>query len=201
MFSKMPVAILILVCSSVLLNGQDTTSGGSDSVLTSPYGVPRMVMNEGGQWNAPLKVFEDATKMAYTPDITAPGWVAGNADQFRNTGTYYTYLYVYNKRKQTTGRWLLIVETRTNTAVVKTPFSTQHISLSDHATPAFISKSAAKITAIVTREIGQFHNDTFQDVIRKDKLAVARMIACDNNSPDCNLSDEDFQKKHPIYAK
>ncbi len=201
MFSKMLVTILILVCSSVLLNSQDTTSGGSDSVLTGPYGVPRLVMSEGGQWNVPLKVFEDATRMAYTPDVTAPGWVAGNADQFRHTGTYYTYLYVYNRQKQTTGRWLLIVETRTNTAVVKTPFSTQHISLSDRATPAFISKSAAKITAIVTREIGQFHDDTVQDVIRKDKLFTAREIACNNNSPDCNLSDEDFLKKHPIYAK
>jgi hypothetical protein len=192
--------VMILALSTICL-GQDLTSGGPDSVLPGPYGVPRMVMSESGQWSYPLKVYEDEATTAYTPDITTPGWVAGNADQFRQTGKYLTYLYVYSKRNHTTARWTLVVETRTNTAVVTMPFSVQHISLSDHATPAFISKSAAKITVIVTKEVAQFHGDTVEDVVRKEKYTTLRMILCDNQKPDCNLSDSDLQKKYPIYGR
>jgi hypothetical protein len=158
-----------------------------------------MVMSEGGQWSYPLKVYEDNATTCYTPDITAPAWVAWNADQFRQSGKYQTYLYVYSKRKQATARWTLMVETRANTAIVAMPFSVQHISLSDHATPAFISKSAAKITAIVTDEVARFHGDTVEDVVQKEKYITLKNILCSNNNPDCDLSDAELKKKYPIY--
>lgn len=198
------LALVSILAVPMICPCQDTTSGGPDSIIAGPFGEPRMVMSEGGEWSYPLKVYEDTATTAYTPDITTPGWVAGNADQFRRTGKYLTYLYVYTKRKHTTARYTLVVETRSNTAVVAQPFLNQHISLSDHATPEFISKSAAKITAIVTNEVARFQGDTVEDVIRKEKYTTLRMMLCSagpgNPNPDCNLSDSDLRAKYPTYA-
>ena len=173
------VILFLILAVPALCFGQGLTP---DSVLVGPYGVPVMVMSEGGEWSYPLKVYEDAATVSYTPDITGPNWVAWHADQFHQSGKYFTGLYVYSKQKHVTAQYWLTVETRTGTAIVTEPFYAQHIRLSDHATPAFISKSVAKITAIVTKEVAQFHGATVQEVVKQEERMQANMVA-ENNLP------------------
>src|SRR3954454_15775230 len=81
---------------------QDTTSGGPDSVLNGPYGVPRLVVNEGGNWEEPIKIFENKNVVTYVPDLTSPAWAQWHAEQFRSSGLYFTYLYIYRKDTRAT---------------------------------------------------------------------------------------------------
>ena len=53
------VLIIALAVSSISSFAQDITSGGPDSVIAGPFGVPRLVMNEGGLWEEPIKIFEN----------------------------------------------------------------------------------------------------------------------------------------------
>jgi hypothetical protein len=34
-----------------------------DTVIAGPYGIPRLVRAEGGQWSEPIKVFSDANQV------------------------------------------------------------------------------------------------------------------------------------------
>ena len=68
-----PVLIITLGVPSLSSLAQDTTSGGPDSVIVGPYGIPRLVMNEGGLWEEPIKIFENEKVTTFVPDITSLG--------------------------------------------------------------------------------------------------------------------------------
>jgi TonB family protein len=184
---------------SALCLGQDTTSGGPDSIIAGPFGEPRMVMSEGGEWSYPIKVFTNSEVETFVPDITSPGWVSWHISEFQQNGTYFTYLYIYTRRTQKTGRETVYVDTREDTAVVVRPLQAP-MRFNISKAPLELSGSLARITAIVRKGTQEYRGTSVQESILKQKYVVGRMIACSNSDPDCNLSESDFEKKHPIYV-
>ena len=64
-----------------------------NTVITGPYGVPRLVRDEGEQWVEPMWVYSDAKEIVYIPDITKPSWAQWHVQEFKNQGTYsHTYI-------------------------------------------------------------------------------------------------------------
>jgi hypothetical protein len=193
--------VMILALSTICL-GQDKTFGGPDSIIAGPFGEPRMVMSEGGEWSYPIKVFANNEVETFVPNITSTGWISWHVTEFREKGTYYTYLYIYHRKSHNTGRETIYVDTHARTVLVDRPLSVpSHFEISK--APLELSKSIAKITTLVTEDAKRFHGMTVQESISREKNVVARMALCSgpgNPSPDCNLSDSDFQKKYPTYA-
>jgi TonB family protein len=190
--------LAMILALPALCLGQDTTSGGPDSIIAGPFGEPRMVMSEGGEWSLPIKVFADSEVETFVPDISSPGWVSWHVEDFRQNGTYFTYLYIYHLKSRMTGRETIYVNTRQHTVVVVRPLLAPiHVDLSK-ASPE-LSKSIARITAIVKDDAENFHGTTIQQAISQDKIITLRNILCSNNNPDCDLSDADLKKKYPIY--
>jgi hypothetical protein len=95
---------LILTFCAVSVLGQNDIIGpsGEGSFITGLLGVPRLVLNEGGSWTNPLLVFKNSEIEIFIPDITVPGWAASYAEDFRENGTYFTYLYVYGRKSHRT---------------------------------------------------------------------------------------------------
>lgn len=172
---SVPILALSMVCAS-----QDLTSGGPDSIIAGPFGEPRMVMSEGGQWNYPIKVFANAELDAFVPDITSPGWVQWHAQEFRETGKYYTYLYLYRPNTHATGRELIFVNTRSKTVTISRPLM-KPFTVEISKAPSEVANSIAKITSLVAEETDRFRGQTIQSVIEQDE-AVEAQIACDNPS-------------------
>jgi TonB family protein len=188
---------MILALPALCL-GQDTTSGGPDSIIAGPFGEPRMVMSEGGEWSYPINVFADSEVEAFVPDITSPGWVSWHVEDFRQKGTYFTYLYIYHRKSRKTGRETIYVNTRQHTVVVVRPLLVPiHVDLSK--APPELSKSVARITAILKDDAENYHGTTVQQAISQDKIITLRNVLCSNNNPDCDLSDAELKKKYPIY--
>lgn len=169
------LAVLGSLALSTLGLGQDLTSGGPDSIIAGPFGEPSMVMSEGGEWSYPIKVFTNSDVETFVPDITSPGWISWHVAEFRQNGTYFTYLYIYNRKTRNTGRETVYVNTQNNTAVVVRPMSAPFRVDISKASLTF-AKSVAKITALVTEETKSFHGQTVQKVIEQDEdLAVSQM--------------------------
>jgi TonB family protein len=200
-WTKVSIFLMILAIPTLSLS-QDTTSGGPDSIIAGSFGEPRMVMSEGGEWSYPIKVFANDALETFVPDITSPGWISWHIAEFRQEGTYVTYLYIYHRKSHNTGRETVYVDTKANTAIVVRPLlAPNRVNISK--APLELSKSIATITAIVTKESKEFHGMTVQESVMKEKYIQARMALCSgpgNLDPDCKLSDLDFQKKHPIYV-
>lgn len=193
---------MLALAISTLCLCQDLTSGGPDSIIAGPFGEPRMVMSEGGEWSYPIKVFANNEVETFVPDITSPGWVSWHVAEFRTNGTYVTYLYVYRRQSRKTGRETIYVNSRANTATVVRPLL-QPIHIDISKAPLELARSIPKITEIVTEDAESFRGSTVQEDVSKDRLFAARMALCDGagaSNPDCNLSDSDFEKKHPIYV-
>lgn len=193
------VSIYVTVLSlPVLCLCQDTTSGGPDSIIAGPFGEPRMVMSEGGEWSYPIKVFADSEVETFVPDITSPGWVSWHVEDFRQKGTYFTYLYIYHRKSRKTGRETIYVNTQQQTVVVVRPLLAPiHVDLSK--APPELSKSVARITAILKDDAESYRGATVQQAISQDKIITLRNVLCSNNNPDCDLSDAELKKKYPIY--
>ena len=168
-----PILALSMLCIS-----QDLTSGGPDSIIAGPFGEPRMVMSEGGQWSYPIKVFANAEIETFVPDITSPGWVQWHVAEFRQKGTYNTYLYIYRPNTRLTGRELIYVDTRAKTVVVSRPLR-KPFKVNISNAPLEVAKSIAKVTSLVTEETERFRGQTIQSVIEQDEAVAARM-ACEN---------------------
>ena len=75
-------------------SGQDLTSGGPDSVIAGPFGEPRMVMSEGGQWSYPIRIFENDEVETFVPDITSSGWISWHAAEFSKMHIFHISLYL-----------------------------------------------------------------------------------------------------------
>lgn len=195
--------VTVLLFAAMCVAAQDTTTGGIDSIVPGPYGVPVMVVNEGGGWDVPIKVFEDSTTEIFIPNITQPGWVQSHVEQFRKFGTYFTYAYIYGKEKRSIHRYLFRVDTRKNVVIVDRPLLVS-LQIDIANSQGSFAKSVAKITAIATGEFQRFHGQTTEEVIEIQKRSVAKMALCsglDMANPDCNLSDAELEKKYPQYPR
>ena len=198
---RIPIIVLFFAVSMALL-GQDLTSGGPDSIIGGPFGEPRMVMSEGGEWSYPIKVFANSEVETFVPDITSPGWVSWHVAEFVQSGTYVTYLYIYHRNSHRTSRETINVDTRSNSAIIARPLLAP-TRISIPKAPSDLAKSIARITEIVTKEAKEFQGMTVQDSIMQEKYVQLRMALCTGPgtpNPDCSLSDSDFQRKHPIYV-
>ena len=88
--------------------------------------------------------------------------------------TYFTYLYIYSRRSHQTGRETIYVNPHANTVVVVRPLQAP-VRINISKAPAELSKSIMRITAIVTKEIKEFHGTTIQDSNERDRVSQARM--------------------------
>jgi TonB family protein len=82
------------------------------------------------------------------------------------------------------------------------PFLKTPVRYNLRTSPPKITRVVAAITQLVQDSIDSFQGPDIQSVARQQRYAVGRLFLCNKPqlppSPDCNLSDEDFQKKHPI---
>jgi TonB family protein len=160
-------------------------------------------MSEGGEWSYPIRVFANDEVETFVPDITSPGWISWHVDEFRQKGTYFTYLYIYHRGSRKTGRETIYVDTQENTAVVVRPLLAP-VRIDFSKAPLELSKSIAKITTIVKEDAINFHGSTVQEDVFREKRAAARMALCSGPgtlNPDCTLSDSELEKKYPMYAR
>jgi TonB family protein len=196
-WTRVSTLVSILAISTLFL-GQDLTSGGPDSIIAGPFGEPRMVMSEGGEWSYPIKVFASADVETFVPDITSPGWISWHVAEFRQKGTYFTYLYIYHRKSRSTGRETVYVDTRANTAVVARPLIAPfRVEISK--APFELAQSIAKITALVTDETGRYRGKTVQDVIEQDEDEAVREL-CGNRQSDGSFPNPNCDPtvvKHP----
>lgn len=157
-------------------NAQDTTTGGLDSIIAGPYGIPKMVMNEGGGWDIPMKVYRDEKVEVFIPDITKPGWLQWHVSEFRQKGTYFVYLYIYGRASRSIKRELVHIDTRTNTAIVEQPLLPP-IRVDIGKAPISFAKSVARATAIATAEFNRFHGKTVQEQMEQQKKVIGKMAS------------------------
>jgi TonB family protein len=171
-WTRVSTFVMIIALATLCL-GQDTTSGGPDSIIAGPFGEPRMVMSEGGEWSYPIKMFANSEVETFVPDITSPGWVSWHVSEFRQKGTYFIYLYIYHRKSRNTGRETVYVDTRANTAIVVRPLIAP-IRVDISKAPLELSRSIAKITALVTEETGRYKGKTVQEVVEQDEDEAVR---------------------------
>ena len=77
---------LLSICTDVM---------AIELIKTSPHGKPILVMDAAGNFSIPIKVYSDSALEMFIPNITDPGWVSWNKDEFRKEGTYKTVIYDY----------------------------------------------------------------------------------------------------------
>jgi hypothetical protein len=173
-----------------------------DTVIAGPYGVPRLVKNEGGQWSEPIKVYSNAEEIVYVPDITTPGWAQWHSQAFKDKGTYFTLVYTYLRKQRATVQETLYMNTRTQQATIAR-FLKPAIAVDVHTAKPAVITTTTNITKIVQDSIDHYNGPSIQSAIDAQKLAIAKMVACSvqPDSADCNLSDEAFAKKHTIYPR
>jgi TonB family protein len=173
-----------------------------DTVIAGPYGVPRLVKDDGGQWSTPIQVFSNADEIVYIPDITQPGWAQWHIQAFKEQHMYFVNVYTYFRKERMTIQELIYVNMQTQKVRIDR-FLRPSLQLDLRTSPTAMSKAIASITKIAQDSIAHFNGPDIQTVARQQRYALGRMLLCNDPqlppSPDCSLSDEDFQKKHPIY--
>jgi TonB family protein len=195
-WTKASALVMMLAISAISL-AQNPAFGDPDNIIAGPYGEPRMVMDEGGGWSYPIKLFSNNAMETFTPDITSDGWVSWHIAAFQRDGTYFTYLYVYDRNSHKAWRDTVYVDTREGTVLVVRPLQApERFNISK--APLELSGSLPKITEIVKKGAQEYRGMSAQESIQKQKYAVSRMVACIDSGPDCNLSDSDYEKKYPI---
>lgn len=172
-----------------------------DTVIAGPYGVPRLVQNEGKQWEVPIKVYEDSQVSIFVPDLTSPEWLAWHKDQFQSNGVYFTYLYVFARRAQRTGRMLITVDTKNDTVAMRTMFTESAPSLIN-TLPLHYRAAIRKATIIVKAAFARTKTmPSIQDYAIQQRQFSLWMLACHGSGPqdsDCTPDSKEFAKKHPI---
>jgi hypothetical protein len=64
-------------------------------VQRGALGTPSQVLDETGQWTAPLLLAEDHDVSISMPDISTPQWLQRNYDSYVNKGTYVLTLFTF----------------------------------------------------------------------------------------------------------
>ncbi len=193
-------AASILCAISAQIHSQTVGPNGEGSFVPGPNGAPRLVLNEANSWTQPLVVYRNSELELIIPDIRTTAWAASYADSFKQEGIYLTYLYLYGVKSHRTIRELLYVNTRTKIGVIVrnafTPPIRADLCKPDPAMPL------DRITSIVEQVANNYHGESLDDAIAQDEYSAAREAACINpNSADCTMSDEEFRKEHPRYAR
>lgn len=142
-----------------------------DTVIAGPYGVPRSVRDEAGQWSTPIKVFSNANEIVYVPDITTPGWAQWHEKDFKEKGLYFTYVYTYWRSRRVTVRETIYVNLRTRRVHVERFLKPPMELELDTSTPE-VSKSIAVVTRIVEDSIGHFKGPSLEESSRIDRALV-----------------------------
>jgi len=96
-----------------------TTAVSQELLKSGPNGRPVMVMDEAGNWSAPIQIYSDLDSESFIPDITAPGWIQWHAAQFRQQGTYSVYVYSYYKNDHVCRNQMLPPEYRTDPKLIE----------------------------------------------------------------------------------
>jgi hypothetical protein len=196
------ILAIILLFGAISAFGQNEQIGpnGEGSFIAGPLGLPASVLNEGGSWTRPLLIYKNSEIEIFIPDIRNPSWAAWFAEDFRDNGTYSTFLYLYGRKSHRTIRELVSVFTRTKMAlVVSNIFSPPDLVDLSKPDP---SMPIDRITALVRQVVDNYHGSTAQDNLREQKYVVLRMAMCSGPgtpNPDCALSNFEFKRKHPIY--
>lgn len=66
-------------------------------IQIGPFGTLLMVQDVGGAFTIPIKIYSSRDVDNYIPDVTRPGWIQWNIDDFRTQNVYSTYLYSHYK--------------------------------------------------------------------------------------------------------
>jgi hypothetical protein len=84
------VAALVGVLSLAPVYAQQVVQRG-------PLGRPALVMDETEQWTAPLLLASDPVVQIYMPDVSSPGWLKRNYDDFKYRGVYTLSFFTFYK--------------------------------------------------------------------------------------------------------
>lgn len=185
-YAKLVLLSVLLIALPSPGNGQSPQDTG---IIAGPYGVPRLVQDDTGAWQEPIKVFENAETEVFIPDITGPTWAAWHIQRVgAKDFTYFLYVYTYYREKRATARELIYMDTSEPAhIVVQDMFERQKVDVSKNPT---LAKIIAKITALVRPEANRQPDEvaTLQNSVSQEKLAVSRMIGCSDSgfqAPDC----------------
>jgi TonB family protein len=195
----------LLFLASILVSGVLAFADGQQDVITGPYGVPRMVLDDTDTWQEPIEVFADAKMRVFIPDITGPSWAAWHVKKVgARDFAYFLDVYTYYPNKQETAVELIYVDTSKPDQVVSQNLLERRVI--DTSKNPSLAKIVAKITALVRPEAEREPAEVaqLQSSLQQEKQAVARMMLCmesNNTNPDCSLSDPDFRKKYPANPR
>lgn len=142
-----------------------------NTVIAGPYGVPRLVRNEGGQWSAPIQVFSNAAEIVYVPDITTPGWAQWHAQDLKTRDLYFTYVYTYLRKQRATVQETIYVNIHARHVLV-VRFLKPPLEIDLRNAPPSISNTVANITKIVQDSVAHYHGPSLNDV-RRGQNALA----------------------------
>jgi TonB family protein len=190
MLHRLKLSLILFIVATVQAQTPDT-------VIAGPYGVPRLVRTEGGQWSEPVQVFSNTDEVVYVPDITTSGWAQWHEQDFKERGLYFTYIYTYWRKRQVTVRELVYVNTQTQQVRVER-FLKPTVQMDLRTSSPAISKTVANITKIVQDSIERFNGPSMQSVLNSDKYVTLRNSFCAAQTPDCYLDSEALRKKYPL---
>jgi TonB family protein len=70
---------------------------GQELLKLDPAGRPIAVVDEGDNWSIPISLYSDSEVEIFAPNISTEGWISWHVKQFRETGQYGVYVYVFYK--------------------------------------------------------------------------------------------------------
>ncbi len=186
-----------------LLISSSVTFAQEEDIIAGPYGVPRMVKDDLGNFQEPIEVFKSSTARVFIPDITGPTWAAWHVKMSSDHDfTYFVDVYSYYPAKRATAVELIYVDTRDPIHVILQ--TTLYRKVVDISKNPILRQATSNITAIVRPEAIRQTAEAaaIQDGLYQNRLLQAKMSACISPSdPDCTLSDSEFKKKHPVYRR
>lgn len=203
--SKCQLVVIVLLSSALTFADGQQLQDDSERVITGPYGVPRMVLDDTDTWQEPTEVFSNDKMRVFIPDITGLSWAAWHVSRVgAHDFTYFLDVYTYYPDKRQTAVELVYVDTSKPNTVVS-----QHLlkrSVIDTSKNPSLAEIVAKITALMRPEALRQPAEVaqLQSSIQQQRQAVARMALCaesNNTNPDCNLSDSGFRKKYPANPR
>ena len=179
--SKPSLAVVLLL--NVIVAAAQTP----DTVVAGPLGVPQLVKNEGGGWSEPIKVFSDSEEIVYVPDITTQGWARWHVKDFKEHGTYFTYVYTYLRKQRVTVQETIYVDTQARQVLVE-PFLKPPVRYSLKTAPIKLVRITDSITELVRRDLAYFQATDIQTVMRQQRQAVGDLALCKDPLADPNPS-------------
>ncbi|MHB1960446.1 MAG: TonB family protein [Acidobacteriaceae bacterium] len=194
--------IRLRVLASVSILAISTLCLGQDpGVMIGPYGVPRMVLDDTGTWEVPIKVFADAKEEVFIPDVTGPSWAAWHVHRFDAHGfTYFLDVYTYYFKNRRTAQELIYVDTRHPTYIISQSAVKRSRHYLTRGSPD--ARAIARITALVKDEATQQPNERadIRNYIQQDEQMSADEAAHVGLSPGVNPANAPVVQRYPRTA-